>query len=610
MSTGGRVMALRPAGMAEQRGANTQGNADVTDAARRRWVRRADLLPVASYLLLMLFIVAPLLIGHGDSVPIQAGDRAQAELFLAHAAHFVTHGGNPLFIANLNAPFGVNAMANTSALGLGIPMAPVTLMFGAQASFDVLMVLAVVATATSWYWLLSRHLVTNRTAAWVGGLVGGFAPAVASHISYHPNLAAQFAVPLLIWRSCKLLEGRPVRNGLLLAAVVVYQAFVNEETLFLAALGMVSFMALYGLQRRAVIRATVRPLVAGLAVTAGAAGAVLAYPLSYQFFGPGSYHGGEPTMTKFRMDMLGLTTYGSNSIAERLRRFNTPSPFGLGAEEHGYFGWSLVILLIVLVWWQWRDVRVRCLAVTGLGFAVLAMGSPLQYDGVDTGIKGPFGLLNELPLFDTVLPTRFGQVTQWAVVLLVGIGIQRLSEIPGLSGRNRRALISGLVAVALVPAAPGTLKVVSRPPTPSFITAGTWKQYVGPGQTVLVMPLPQWDWYDGMAWAAATGERMPLSHGYFLGPEGGVKGHHATVGPAPRPTDDLFTYVMYQQKVPPIGEQEKAQARADLRYWHTSLVIVPAVPAWIPARDTMTTLFGPAKGVGGVWMWDVRSQLR
>ncbi|GAA2361471.1 glycosyl transferase [Dactylosporangium salmoneum] len=603
-------MVLRPAEEAAQRREDTQSNADITDSAWRRWVRRADLLPVASYLLLMLFIVAPLLIGRGGTIPIQAGDRAQAELFLAHAAHFVTHGGNPLFIANLNAPFGVNAMANTSALGLGIPMAPVTLMFGAQASFDVLMVLAVVATATSWYWLFSRHLATNRAAAWVGGLVGGFAPAVASHISYHPNLAAQFAVPLLIWRSCKLLEGRPVRNGLLLAAVVVYQAFVNEETLLLAALGMASFMTLYALQRREVVRTLVRPLAAGLAVTAGAAGAVLAYPLYFQFYGPGSYHGGEPAMTKFRLDVLGLTTYGSNSIAERLRRFNTPSPFGLGAEEHGYFGWSLVVLLVVLVWWQWRDVRVRCLAVTGLGFAVLAMGSPLQYEGVDTGIKGPFGLLNDLPLFDTALPTRFGQVTQWAVVLLVAIGIQRLSEIPGLTGRNRQALICGLVAVALVPAAPWTLKVVDRPPTPTFITAGTWRQYVGRGQTVLVVPLPQWDWYDGMAWAAATNEQMPLSHGYFLGPKDGIEGHHATVGPVTRPTDDLFAYAAYQYKVPPIGDEERAQARADLRYWHASLVIVPASAEWVPARDTVTALFGPAKGVGGVWMWDVRNELR
>ncbi len=41
-----------------------------------------------------------------------------------------THGENPLFTPQLNAPDGVNLMANTGLLGLTVPLVPVTLLFG------------------------------------------------------------------------------------------------------------------------------------------------------------------------------------------------------------------------------------------------------------------------------------------------------------------------------------------------------------------------------------------------------------------------------------------------------------------------------------------------
>ncbi|WP_432976075.1 hypothetical protein [Dactylosporangium sp. CA-233914] len=567
--------------------------------------RRADLLALGSYLLGALFIVSPLLAHYGKRMPVSPGDRALSEYFLSWAAHAVTHGENPLHIMQYNAPFGVNGMANTTVLGFAIPLSPITLLFGAQVTFDLLIVLSIAGTAAAWYWLLSRHLVTSRTAAWVGGLVGGFAPTVASHASYHPNLAAQFMVPLLAWRSFKLLEGRSVRNGLILAALIVYQVFINEETLFLVALSIAAVMLLYAVQRRDRVRAALRPLAAGLGVTAGVSVVVLAYPLYFQFLGPGHYHGGESYMTTFRMDVLGLTSYGSNSVAERLGRFGEPPP-PLGAEEHGFLGWALVLLLAALVIWQWSDVFIRCLAMTGLGFQIMAWGSPLQFQGRDTDIPAPYGLLKELPLFDTLLPTRLGEVTNWAVVPILALGLQRLIDIKGLPIRTRRLLFVGVLAAALVPAAPMPIKVVNRVEIPAFISSGKWKPYVTGDRTVLIVPLPQWDFPTGMFWAAATNADMRISHGYFLGPADGVDGHHAFVGPVPRPTDKLFTTAMYGRTVPLITDADRAQAREDLRYWHTSLILAPEGPKWAAVRETLTELYGPGTFTGGLWMWDVR----
>ncbi|MGI5237434.1 hypothetical protein [Dactylosporangium sp. CA-139066] len=607
-ATQGRIVAQRrgeddPAQTGKDKGSIA---ADSDSATGGRAGRRADRLALGSYLLGGLWIIAPLLIHYGRTMPSKPGDRAQAEWFLAWAARFVTHGGNPFHITQLNAPSGVNAMANTSILALGIPMSPITLLFGANVSFDILIVLGVAGSAAAWYWVLSRHVVTNRTAAWVGGLVGGFAPAVTSHAQYHPNLVAQYVVPLLVWRSFKLLEpGRSVRNGLILAALVVFQVFINEETLFLAALATALFLLLYALQRRDLVRAALKPLAAGLGVAAGASLVVLAYPLYYQFLGPGSYHGGEPYMTTFRMDVLGLTTYGSNSVAERFRQYGSiPLPFG--AEEHGYFGWSLILLLLALIVWQWHDIWVRCLTITGVVFSVLAWGNPLLVKGHSTHIPGPFALLEHLPLFDTLLPTRLGEVTNWAVTPLIAICAQRLFELQGLAGRTRKILLVGVLGAALVPAAPMPIKTVARPPVPSFVSSGQWRDYVGPGRTVLVVPLPQWDFEAGIYWAASTDAALPLSHGYFLGPADGIKGHHAFVGPVPRPTDKLFSTAMWQRVVPTVTDADREQAKADLQYWRVSLILVPDGAKWTASRLTVEQLFGPGRATGGLTMWDVR----
>ncbi|WP_432828904.1 hypothetical protein [Dactylosporangium sp. CA-092794] len=602
----GRIVTQRGSGATRRTSEEPDSIAEDSDTAvGQRPGRRADLLSLGSYVLGALFIISPLLAHYGRRTPVSPGDRALAEYFLGYSARIVAHGDNPLHIMQVNVPFGINGMANTSILGLGLPLSPITLLFGTQVTFDLLIVIGIAGTASAWYWLLSRHVVTSRTAAWVGGLVGGFAPAVASHASYHPNLVAQFLVPLLAWRTIKLLEGRPLRNGLLLAAVVVYQVFINEETLFLAALAIGAFLLIYAVQRRELVRAALKPLILGLGVTAVASVAVLAYPLWFQFYGPGSYQGGEAYMTTFRMDVLGLTSYGSNSVAERLGRFGEPRP-PLGAEEHGFFGWSLCLLLLTLIVWQWRDVLVRTLAITGLGFAVLAWGSPLQFQGRDTHVPGPYGLIMHLPLFDTLLPTRLGEVTNWAVVPIVAIGLQRLMRLRGLDARTRRLFLIGAFAAALVPGAPMPIKVELRPQTPAFIASGAWKPYVGPGQSVLIVPLPQWDFQIATFWADATNTDLPLSHGYFLGPADGIKGHHAFVGPVPRPTDKLFSDAMYKRAVPTVTDADREQAKVDLRYWHTALILCPEGPKFVAGCQTISELVGPGTFTGGLWMWDVR----
>ncbi|MEK8107464.1 hypothetical protein NKG94_24185 [Micromonospora sp. M12] len=140
----------------------------------------------------------------------------------------------------MNAPDGVNLMANTSVLGLGVPLTPVTLLFGSQVAFCVAVVCCLAGTAVAWYALLRRRLVTSRSAAAVGGLICGFAPGMIAQAGAHPHIAAQFLVPgilALVFRPASDATWRDVwRSGVGLGLLLVWQVFIGEEVLVFLAL--------------------------------------------------------------------------------------------------------------------------------------------------------------------------------------------------------------------------------------------------------------------------------------------------------------------------------------------------------------------------------------
>ena len=116
---------------------------------------------------------------------------------------------------------------------------------------------------------------------------------MVSHAQGHVNWTAQFLVPPLILAVLRLRRpGRAVRGGVVLGLLVAYQAFVNEEVLFYTALALGLFVIVYapaetGHRAASCGRSSLRGLLVALVV----AGALLAYPLWVQFFGPQRYHG-------------------------------------------------------------------------------------------------------------------------------------------------------------------------------------------------------------------------------------------------------------------------------------------------------------------------------
>ncbi|MGC4756428.1 hypothetical protein [Micromonospora trifolii] len=580
-------------------------------ASRPAWLR--DALVVAGYLSLAVLVTSgqwgrPWRLFH------QAGDQILFEWMLAHAAHAVVEGENPLFSTALNAPDGVNLMANTSVLGLGVPLTPVTLIFGSQVAFCVAVVCCLAGTAVAWYVLLRRRLVGTRAAAAVGGLICGFAPGMIAQAGAHLHIAAQFLVPAilaLVFRPASETTRHGVwRSGVCLGLLLVWQVFIGEEVLVFLALATGVFALGYALADRVAARRLAPALFGRLAVAAGVAVVPLAYPLWFQFHGPQHYSGMAFATQGFQLDVASFTASARQTVLgdDWLPGLLSPNP----TEENSFFGPGLLVLAVVIVIWQWRRPLVRALAACGVVFAVLSLGDELRVDGEATGIAGPYRLVGGLPLLDLAVPARFALVCVPVLGVLVALSLDRVRAARGPTvapGLPVRLLWAGAVAAALLPLIPTPIRVVPVAPVPAFLAAGDWRPLVPPGRTVVaVPPVTGAGRSPVMLWSARTGLGFDAPGGYFIGPSG-PDDPAARWGAPDRPTSVLLRQVADTGVVPVLTDADRRQAVEDLRHWRAAVVVLGQLEHGDPVRRTVDDLLGPGRPVDGGWLWDVRDRV-
>ncbi|GGO26305.1 hypothetical protein [Micromonospora parathelypteridis] len=600
-------------------------------AARPAWL--SDVLVVAGYLGLAAVLTSAQW-GHPWRLFHQAGDQVLFEWMLAHAAHALVEGENPLYGAGLNAPDGVNLMANTSVLGLGIPLAPVTLLFGSQVAFCVAVVCCLAGTAAAWYALLRRRLVTTRSAAAVGGLICGFAPGMIAQAGAHLHIAAQFLVPAilaLVFRPASNPAHRPDglgrpdgvrrpdgpgradgvwRPGVGLGLLLVWQVFIGEEVLVFLALAAGVFALGYAIADRAAARRLAPALFGRLAVAAGVAAVPLAYPLWFQFYGPQHYSGMAFATSGFQLDAASFTASARQTVLgdDWLPGLLSPNP----TEENSFFGPGLLGLAVVIVIWQWRRPLVRALAGCGVVFALLSLGTELRVDGTATGIPGPYRLVAGLPLLDLAVPARFALVCVPVLGVLVALSLDRVRTARGPAtapGLPVRLLWAGAVAAALLPLVPTPIRVVPVAPVPAFVADGGWRPLVPPGRTVVALPPVTGAGRSAvMLWSARTGLAFPAPGGYFIGPSG-PDDPAARWGAPDRPTSVLLRRVADSGVVPVLTDADRSQAVADLRHWRAAVVVLGWLEHGDPVRRTVDDLLGPGRPVDGGWVWDVRDRV-
>ncbi|WP_241825045.1 hypothetical protein [Micromonospora sp. CB01531] len=569
---------------------------------------RADLLAGLLFTLLAGWLTHGLWPAPGQRVlALNAADQTLYEWFLAVDSRALL-GDFSLLTDRLNAPDGVNLMANTTVIALGVLLAPITWAFGAPVTFALLAAGNLAGTAVAWYLLFTRTLRARRLAAGLGAALCGFGPGMVSQSNGHLHMTAQWLVPVIVWLVIRLLRaadpaGRPAgpdrwrlaSSAVGLAAAVTAQLFIGEEVLFLTAVTLLVMTLAYGLTDRALLRRALPSFGGGMMVATGLALLLLAYPLWYQFAGPQGVADGMFSPDYFSADLASWSTLSPQSVlgsadASRL----TTGP----AEYNTFLGWPLLLVTAACALWLGRRPLVVACVAGALVMGALSLGPEVIVAGERTGLPAPYALLAGVPVVDGALPMRFAL----AVLPLVGTVLTlAMDRALAASGRARR-LVPLAVGAALLTVFPTPLPTADRPALPEFVTAGHWRQCVRPGGVLVPVPAatPADPW--PMRWATAADAAFGMPEGFFIGSYG--RDGSAAMGTYKRPTSALLADVAKRGVPAAVGDEQRRQAARDVQFWGASCVaLTDDAPHAETLRKTLEQLYGPGTRVADAWTW-------
>ena len=187
-----------------------------------------------------IFVVLAMLeFGHLNQLgsAYMSGPRGEDQIaqvwWIAWAQFALAHGHDPLYTNWQNYPAGYNAGVNGSVLALGVVFSPITALFGPVVTWNILLRLALAASAISMC-LALRRWTRWWPAAFVGGLLYGFSAYTQVQGGGDPFLAFVPLPPLLFVLLYEaLVRQRWSANavGILFAIVCTVQFFISTEIL-------------------------------------------------------------------------------------------------------------------------------------------------------------------------------------------------------------------------------------------------------------------------------------------------------------------------------------------------------------------------------------------
>jgi len=555
-------------------------------------VRRvgSDVAALGIFVLLAVWVAVHLWLGPQRVSPLRPSQQSATEELLGHMAHALRHLENPF----LGLPAGVPG----GGVAVALPLAPVTLWLGPGFAYTLWLTLALAGSAATAYWALRRYLVGSRVAAFLGAFVFGFAPGILWHANGQPAYVTNLLIPVIVVLAVRLGHGRPIRDGVLLGLLLGIQVLINGELLAITALAGGVAALCYRVQRpgtdpggwrriwppRWPGTESGRARLAGLAVAAGTALVLLAYPVWHQppFAVPDPTLGEDPsTYALYWRDTLGGSFTADRSIG--------------GIEQNTWFGWPLLILAGVCVTLIWaRSVAVRVATLTALVFGVVGLGAQIRLNGAPTPVPGPWWLLGKIPGLDLIAPTHLALVLVPCLAILLAEAYEHMpTGEPVVYGLTLRRLWILLFAIALIPVLPRPVTADAGLGTvPAFIASGEWRGHLSAGQTVLPVPSGT-DSTNPVLLRAAALDEFDVPVAYL---EGGTA------------TTRLLQPVWTSGSVPVLSDDMTGAVLDELRDWHVGLVVVvPGGKREQSVRETLTNLLGrePVK-IGGAWVWDVR----
>ena len=368
------------------------------------------------------------------------GDADEYSWFLSWMPYALGHGLDPLVSHYANFPNGVNLMWNTSVVLPSFVMSPVTVIFGAAFSYNVLMTAAPALSATFAYVAFRRW--TAPLPSLTGGLIFGFSPYVVSQSFGHIAQTLILSAPLMLIALDRLfvLQAKtPRHDGLLLGVLAWAQLLTGEEVLAMEAVTATIAVVVLCAFNWSAVASHVRYAGRGL-VTAAGSFLVLSAPfLGVQYLGPDRVQNAHP------YDVYVSDLFNFFVPTDITKLTSMPWPLGQlvhasalpvsshftgnGSEQSAYIGVPLLVFIAMTIFFaRRRRVTWTALAVA-VGAGVLSMGPTLHVVGDITSFRLPGDVLHHLPVLANLLPDRFTGPMFLGVGLLVALGLDELRRL-------------------------------------------------------------------------------------------------------------------------------------------------------------------------------------
>jgi Bacterial Ig domain len=544
------------------------------------------------------------------------GDYWLSVWFLGWVPHALAHGLNPFFSNAILVPTGVNLAQNTESPLLGLVAAPFTLTFGPVVSANLLMVLAMPASATAAFVVLRKWRVWGPAAA-LGGLIYGFSPYMVGQSLAHVELLFVPLPPFIAFTVASILQrrGSPRRLGIQLGLLVAAQYLIEPEVCAVVAIFTIAAVACVAIRDPTSLPQIVRPAGIALGVTA----VLLAYPIWLLLAGPQHFTGAAtPIANPYHNDLLSFVVPGPlQRVPLGMRSLGTRLVGSRPDEAGGYLGVPLLILTGILAWYSRRSPRMQLAVLLLVGAALLSLGPYLAVDGRLTHIPLPFLLLDHLPLLNDILPMRIGFEIGACLAAVIAFGVDDMHRAPARGHRHGGPISRGRVFAGITLAVLVATQLPQWPhatPPSAVALPAILRRAVPAGDPVTITyPYGTAFTMQPMLWQAEEGYGFRLLGGYAYHPDasGGPSLYPSVMHPpnlqrflAGQDLATSFFFPLYGPSLP-VSPELVATTRTALSKYDVRLVIVDRSAGGSgPVMELFNDALGPPKlSAGQFSLW-------
>ena len=413
----------------------------------------------------------------------------------------IAHGQNPLFAHVIRAPAGHSLAWVTTVPPVALLGTPLTLAAGPIAAFNILTAIALPLSAWAAF-VLCRRLTRQFLPSAAGGVVFGFSAYQMNHVmAGQLNLAYSLLVPILgylvvRWREHSI----SVRAFMILAGLTMaVQFYLFLETFAdltaILAVALILGIVLAGRAARPAVLLLTKHLLVAYGIALALALPYLVYALTMS----------TPNLkltTKPDLASLVVPRRGSAAGIGWLQHLAARPDMSSAAV---YIGIPLLLLALVLALTSWSSRIVRFLTCMLVFIVVASLGPSIYLEGHRVG-NLPWNALWSLPILRNAYPARLMLFAYLVLAVATAVFLARPRKLIWLRW------VLGLLVIAAVIQDAAVLDVAPHSTVPAFISSGTYRQHLKPGEIVVVVS----DIGNaGMLWQADTDFYTRLAGGYI-----------------------------------------------------------------------------------------------